>query len=74
MKLKEIRKELYNIFKIIDIKKENRDLKKQLANEILNNDNLINERDFYKTNYENINDKYIKLKKKYDESKEKKEE
>lgn len=73
MKIKEIRKELYKIFKIPKIKKELRMTRTLLADQIKANDELATEREFYKTNYENANEKIIELKREIKELKEKKE-
>lgn len=73
MKIKEIRKELYKIFKIPKIKEELKMTRTLLANQIKANDELATEREFYKTNYENANEKIIELKREIKELKEKKE-
>jgi len=73
MKIKEIRKELYKIFKISKIKEELKMTRTLLADQIKANDELATEREFYKTNYENANLKIIELKREIKELKEKKE-
>jgi predicted ATPase len=73
MKIKELRKELYKIFKIVKIKDENKKIRTLLADQIKANDELATERDFYKVNYENANLKLIELKREIKEIKEKKE-
>ena len=73
MKIKELRKELYKIFKIAKIKDENKKIRTLLADQIKANDELATEREFYKTNYENANLKIIELKRELKELKEKKE-
>lgn len=73
MKIKEIRKELYKIFKIPKIKEKLKMTRTLLADQIKANDELATEREFYKTNYENANEKIIELKREIKELKEKKE-
>ena len=73
MKITEIRKELYKIFKIPKIKSELRTIRTLYADQVKANDELATERDFYKVNYENANLKLIELKRDLKELKEKKE-
>ena len=73
MKIIEIRKELYKIFKIPKIKSELRTIRTLYADQVKANDELATERDFYKVNYENANLKLIELKRDLKELKEKKE-
>lgn len=71
--IKKIRKELYRIFKIPKIKNELRTIRTLYADQVKANDELATEREFYKTNYENANEKIIDLKRKIKELQEKKE-
>ena len=71
--IKKIRKELYRIFKIPKIKNELRTIRTLYADQVKANDELAIEREFYKTNYENANEKIIDLKRKIKELQEKKE-
>ena len=73
MKIIEIRKELYKIFKIPKIKSELRTIRTLYADQVKANDELATERDFYKVNYENANLKLIELKRELKELKDKKE-